>query len=265
MQHKYSWMMMVLFQLVLLSAKAQQPVVTLDYYFNNEYKKGADGQLHRFHYAWEDEASSGYSIWGDLFRKSGARINSLETAPTAASLKGADVYIITDPDTDKETAHPNYISDANITAITAWVKAGGVLVLMANDSANTELKHLNKLAAVFGIHFKDELYKHWVGNEVEMGAIQVPAGNPVFTTAKKVYLKDIAPLGIQAPATAVLTDNSTVVVATAKYGKGTVFAVGDPWFYNEYTNGRLPASAGFENDKAAGDVARWLLQQAKKQ
>jgi unsaturated rhamnogalacturonyl hydrolase len=38
-----------------------------------------------------------------------------------------------------------------------------------------------------------------------------------------------------------------------------VMAVGDPWFYNEYTNGRLPKD--FQNDKAADDVAKWLIRQ----
>ncbi|MFI5139640.1 MAG: hypothetical protein ACHQIM_17600 [Sphingobacteriales bacterium] len=42
--------------------------------------------------------------------------------------------------------------------------------------------------------------------------------------------------------------------AITRYGKGTVFAFGDPWLYNEYTKGRLPP--GFENDKATGDVAQ---------
>jgi unsaturated rhamnogalacturonyl hydrolase len=50
-------------------------------------------------------------------------------------------------------------------------------------------------------------------------------------------------------------------MATAKFGKGTVFAVGDPWFYNEYLDGRkLPAQ--YPNYKAATDLVEWLLKQA---
>jgi unsaturated rhamnogalacturonyl hydrolase len=49
-------------------------------------------------------------------------------------------------------------------------------------------------------------------------------------------------------------------MAVAKYGKGTVFAVGDPWLYNEYTDGRkIPAE--YQNAKAAYELAKWLLQQ----
>src|SRR5450432_1927153 len=68
--------------------------VVLDYYFNNEYKKDASGQMKRFHYTWEDEASSGFSIFGAIFRQYGSATDSLAEAPTAALLKNAAVYII---------------------------------------------------------------------------------------------------------------------------------------------------------------------------
>jgi unsaturated rhamnogalacturonyl hydrolase len=84
----------------------------------------------------------------------------------------------------------------------------------------------------------------------------------IFKTAKKVYLKEYSSLSIQPPATAVLKDANTNVIAVAKVGKGTVFAVGDPWFYNEYTDGRkIPMH--FENYKAAEDLVKWAIQQVK--
>jgi unsaturated rhamnogalacturonyl hydrolase len=53
------------------------------------------------------------------------------------------------------------------------------------------------------------------------------------------------------------------LIAIAKHGKGSVFVIGDPWIYNEYLDGRrLPAE--FENFKAAQDLSRWLLGQARK-
>lgn len=247
--------------LTIPAAKAQTQTVTLDYFFNNEYRKSTSGAIERFHYTWEDTKSSGYSIWGDIFKKNGAALKSLTEEPTVESLKGSDVYIIVDPDTKKETANPNYIEARHIKAISNWVKNGGVLVLLANDSANVELPHFNKLAETFGIHFNDDLYKHVIDKQFEMGAINIPAGNPIFKTAGKVYLKDIATLKLSGKAEAVLTDSNKVIVAIAHYGKGIVFAVGDPWIYNEYTNGRLPSSDGFENDKAAEDITKWLLAQ----
>ncbi|MBC7687398.1 MAG: hypothetical protein H7211_04385, partial [Aquabacterium sp.] len=45
-------------------------------------------------------------------------------------------------------------------------------------------------------------------------------------------------------------------------GKGTVFAVGDPWLYNEYTDGRkIPAE--YQTFSAANELVQWLLLQAK--
>jgi len=241
--------------------KAQQKTVTLDYYFNNEYRKNKAGEQERYHYTWEDTKSSGFSIWGDVFKKNGATLQSLENEPTSNNLKGAGIYIIVDPDTKKETVNPHYIEDRHIKAIADWVKQGGVLLLMANDSANAELPHLNALAAKFGIRFNDDLYKHVIGTQFEMGAINVPANDPVFKTARKVYLKDIATLQLSSPAKPLLMDDEHVIVGTSRYGKGIVVAVGDPWLYNEYTNGRLPAAMGFDNDKAADDLSKWLLGQ----
>ena len=70
-------------------------------------------------------------------------------------------------------------------------------------------------------------------------------------------------LDIKAPAKALVKKDNDVIIATAKYGKGTVLAVGDPWLYNEYVDGRkLPAE--YENYKAAEDLVKWLLAQSKK-
>jgi uncharacterized protein DUF4350 len=239
------------------SASAQ--VVTLDYFFNREFRKSRTGQAERFHYTWEDTAQTGYSIWGHIFRQAGADTKSMNAAPTSTNLKGTDVYILVDPDTEKETGQPNYIESAHIKVIANWVKAGGVLVLLANDSANTELKHFNKLAKKFGIHFNNDLRNKVKGDDFDMAAVMVPDDHPIFTTAKKMYIKDICTLSLKRKAKSAFTDKGDVIMATAKYGKGTVFAVGDPWFYNEYCNGRL--TPGFDNDKAAKDLAVWLLKQ----
>ncbi len=49
-------------------------------------------------------------------------------------------------------------------------------------------------------------------------------------------------------------------MATAKYGKGTVFAVVDPWLYNEYTDGRkLPVE--YDNYAGGQELVRWILSQ----
>lgn len=243
-----------------MEALAQK--VTLDYYFNHEVRTTKSGKTERYHYTWEDKANSGFSIFGAAFKRAGATLDTLGVAPTVGNLRGTAIYIIVDPDTKKESPDPKYILPDNVKQIAAWVRSGGVLVMMANDSANVELPHFNTLAAVFGMHFNDDLQNHVIDDaHFEDGAVNT-TGNPMFKTARKIFMKDVCSIATTSPATPALRNqNGATIIATAKYGKGTVFAVGDPWFYNEYVNGRLPL--GFENDKAANDVVAWLLAQTK--
>ena len=216
------------------------------------------------HYVWDDMANSGFSIWGHIFRMNGARTDSMPVAPTATNLKGASVYIIVDPDDEREVPAPNYPGDRDIAAIEDWVRAGGVLVLMSNDSANCEFVHFNRLAARFGIQFNYDCYHKVTGNQFDMGAFTMTVQDSIFKTSKKIYIKELSTLHLSGPAKPVFTDAGHTIMAVARVGKGTVFAVGDPWFYNEYTDGRkLPPD--FENYNAARDLAQWLLRSAERQ
>jgi unsaturated rhamnogalacturonyl hydrolase len=237
--------------------------VALDYYFNNELKKDAAGRLAPWHYKWDELPNPGFSLWGHLFRSFGASTVALKDAPTAANLKAADIYIIVDPDTEKETERPNFIAPQHVSAITDWVRAGGVLVLMGNDAGNAEFEHFNRLAGQFGIRFKEDSLNRVQGDDFAAGRITPPVGHPIFKTARALYLKEISTLALATPAKSVLEEKGNVVMAVSRLGKGTVFAVGDPWLYNEYVDGRkLPAE--FDNYKAANDLSLWLLQQAKR-
>ncbi|HWB91130.1 MAG TPA: glycoside hydrolase family 88 protein, partial [Puia sp.] len=228
--------------------------VLLDYYFNNERRKDVTGAEVRYHYTWEDLANSGYAIWGHIFRMQGAHTDSLPVAPRADNLKKAAVYIIVDPDNEKESASPNYPNDRDIDAIETWVKAGGVLVLMSNDSANCEFTHFNHLAERFGVHFNFDCYHKVTGSQYAMGAFTMTVQDAIFKSTHKIYIKELSTLKLSGPAKPTFTDAGNVIMAVAKVGKGTVFAVGDPWFYNEYTDGRkLPAD--YENYNAARDLA----------
>lgn len=231
--------------------------VFIDYFFNNEYRKGFDGQPERFHYTLNDRQNSGFYGWGSIFNQLGAQTKSLETAPSEAALKAASVYIIVDPDTKKETDAPHFVEAENIEVIKKWVKAGGTLVLMANDTGNCEIPHFNKLAEVFGIQFSDKAINFVKNDKFEQGQFLIDK-NPILKTARKIYIKELSVLALTNPAESVLTQGTDVILAISKYGKGRVFAVGDPWFYNEYIDGRkLPAD--FDNFKAAKDLAGWLL------
>jgi len=117
-----------------------------------------------------------------------------------------------------------------------------------------------KDAAVFGIHFNGDSYKRVTGLNFPMGAINVDASNPIFKSTNKIYIKELSTLKIQSPAKAVLTKEGNIIMAVAKYNKGTVVVLGDPWLYNEYTDGRkLPKEYG--NYKAAKDLVKWWLKQ----
>ena len=236
--------------------------VTLDYYFNHEMRKDILGNTEQFHYIWEEMDNNGYSLFGNIFRRYGAKINSLKTAPTNENLKNSSVYIIVDPDTEKETAQPNYISESDINSIYNWVNNGGVLLLFGNDSANVEFTHFNKLAEKFGIHFNFDCQNKETGSNFSMSEINLESGNSIFKNVSKVFIKEYSSLNLNAPANAVLKQGDINVAAVAKVGKGTVFAVGDPWFYNEYLDGRkIPAD--YQNYTAAEGLVRWALGQAK--
>jgi unsaturated rhamnogalacturonyl hydrolase len=238
--------------------------VLLDRFFNSEKKKDVGGKDSYWHYVWEERSNGGFSTFGNVFERHGAKLSSLDVAPTADNLKNASVYIIVDPDHIKDNPNPKYVSDINVKTITDWVKAGGVLVLMANDSANCELKYFNHLAAAFGIMFTDKSINMVKNDVFEQGAVLPGNNNPVFKTTKKMYLKEVSALGLHSPAKTTNTvKGDDVIIATSKFGKGTVFAVGDPWLYNEYLDGRkLPAE--YENYKAAEDLVKWLLKNSKK-
>jgi unsaturated rhamnogalacturonyl hydrolase len=245
----------------LMLGEAGTKTVLLDYYFNNERRKDSSGELIRYHYTWEDHAGTGFSLLGELFRRRGAITDSLAVAPTPDNLKRASVYIIVDPDDEREVPQPHYPGPAEIGAIEDWVKSGGVLVLMSNDSANAEFEHFNQLAGRFGIRFNFDDYHKVTGNRYEMGAFDLGRKGPIFGTTGKVFIKELSTLSVMPPAHACFEEGGHVIMAVAKVGRGTVFAVGDPWFYNEYLDGKkLPPE--YENYRAADDLVQWLLRQA---
>ncbi|CAN5458088.1 hypothetical protein BH10ACI2_BH10ACI2_03330 [soil metagenome] len=242
---------------------ARGKTVLLDDYFNHEIRKGKLGTDELFHYKLDERLDSGYSIFMNTFRTGGGKTAQLSAAPTASNLAGASVYIIVDPDTEKETANPKFIGPEHVKAISEWVKNGGVLAIFANDLGNCELDKTNELVKVFGITFdKNSEYKV-LNNDYKMGKVMIPAGNPVLPNTKEIYIKEVSTLTVASPAKSILTVDGKNLMAVSKYGKGSVFVIGDPWLYNEYTDGRrLPYE--YENFKAAQDLGKWLSAQSKK-
>ncbi len=248
--------------LFLLKGHAQKPIVLLDYYYNNEYKTNQEGSSYQYHYIWEDTTMNGYSIWGEIFKNKGANLEKLTTTPNKQNLSKAAIYIIVDPDTQKESPVPHFMQMEEVKIISEWVYNGGILVLLANDSANAELPHFNSLANKFGIHFTNKT-RNAVIKDISVGTILIPKGNAIFKKAKQLYLKGISTIQINHPALPCIQNDGDIIMAMSKYGKGSVFAVGDPWIYNEYiVNIRL--SPSYQNEQAANELTEWLLKQIPK-
>jgi unsaturated rhamnogalacturonyl hydrolase len=236
-----------------------QPVIGLDNWYNHE-TNAKTGKP--FHYLWTDTEFSGYSRWGEIFTTKGARLTTVGK-PDPDVLRKINVYILVDPDTTTETPDPNYFVPEDIKAIQNWVKDGGVLAVLANDAPNCEFTHLNMLMSQFGMTFNHVTLHPVTGTNFEMGACKNLPDHPLFKGVSKIYIKEVSDINLSGTAKAILTENGKVLIAENKYGKGYVFAIGDPWIYNEYIDhDRLPET--FENRKAAENLTDMLLGYVKK-
>jgi unsaturated rhamnogalacturonyl hydrolase len=228
-------------------------IVLLDRFFNNEYRDGS-----RYHYTWEDKHDSGFSWFGQIFGLQGASIASLDGAPTSQNLAKAKVYVIVDPDHKKDNAKPNFINKDHISSIKKWVANGGSLLLMTNDTTNCDVVNVNNLAKVFGIEFTMKNINFVKNDHYPDGVIIPEKENGIFDAAGKLYIKELVTLKVSNKAKVIAKKGSDIVMASANYGKGKVFVIGDPWLYNEYVNGRkLPAD--YKNFEAAVALADWLV------
>ena len=234
--------------------------VLLDAWFNSQKRPDAFGRQVYFHYKWDDQSSSGYSLFGHLFNIFGAQTRTLYSAPTLAALHQAQVYIIVSPDIPVKNPNPHYVQTEDAEQVAEWVKAGSVLVILENDPASADLEHMNLLAGKFGIRFNNVLRNQVDGNKFEMGKIALAGGGPIFHDPHTIYMKEICTISVNYPAISLLRDRGDILMASAKYGKGTVFATVDPWLYNEYTDGRK-LLAEYDNYAAGRELVRWILSQ----
>lgn len=236
--------------------------VLLDCCYNNEWRKDATDTMVRYHYIWSDTTNSGFSQLGKIIRDAGGTLDTLCQPPTRESLREASIYLVVDPDTPKETQSPHYVQPAEAEAIGAWVKTGGVLILFGNDKGNAEFEHFNALAERFGIRFNEVSKNRVQGNNYETGAFDSLPPHPLFKGLTKIFLKEVSTLRLNPPAKPVLASEGDVIMASAEFGKGFVFAVGDPWLYNEYMDQRrLPAD--YQNADAAKNLFRWLFDRVR--
>jgi unsaturated rhamnogalacturonyl hydrolase len=235
--------------------------VLLDAWFNSQTRPDAFAQPVSFHYKWIDKSNSGYSLFGHIFNLQGAQTKTLYESPTAKNLAQAQVYLIASPDIPVKNPHPHFMRAEDADEIAAWVKDGGVLVLMENDPGNADIDHFNLLSELFGMHYNNVLRNTVDGSNFEMGKVEIPASGPIFHQPHTAYMKEICTITASEQASPLLIDHGDTLMAMARFGKGTVFATVDPWLYNEYTDGRkLPST--YDNFAAGKELVRWILAQA---
>jgi unsaturated rhamnogalacturonyl hydrolase len=135
---------------------------------------------------------------------------------------------------------------------------------MANDSAKCDLEHFNKLSSVFGIRFTNKNLNLVKNDEFETGAVSFlgmrtySAHDPGPDT---IFVKELSVLDVKSPAIIYTNKGQNPIIAISKMGRGLVFAIGDPWLYNEYVDGRkLPAK--YKNYTVATGLVKWLLKQS---
>jgi unsaturated rhamnogalacturonyl hydrolase len=243
-------------------ALGQSKMVLMDGWFNSQTRKNAAGQQLLFHYKWDEDSNDGDSFFGRAFQQYGAKLAVQTTAPTLADLKKAQIYIVMSPDIPSKNPKPNYIDKASGDAIEAWVKAGGVLLLFSNDRDNTEFEHFNTLSDRFGMHFNPVLSHHVTEPDHGPGEVMIPAGTGIFGDGFRAYMKDTSTITASGPAKAVVTSKGDVMIAVSHVGKGAVLGVVDPWFYNEYADGRKMRE--YDGWEAAKYIAGWAVKQSKR-
>ena len=238
-----------LLQALALTCSAQgtpHRVVAVDGWHNNEDKP---------HYRWEATYPGGFSELGGILERLGAARKTITEPLTPKSLAGVDCLIIVDPDIPAENPNPQYILPPEVRVVTSWVRNGGILLLLGNDPGNAEFEHLNQLAAVFGLKFLEILH-HDAEGKVKL-TLTGAKDHPVFAGGLKFYAVQVAPLQVTNPlAETLLADNGHSIMAVVPFGKGRVFALGDPWLYNEYIHTQ-------DNYRIAENLFRWLFRQAQ--
>ena len=219
-----------------------QTVVALDGYHNAERAMPE-------HYQWEGTTDGGFSKLANGFREHEVEVRTLRSRIDAASLQGVNLLIVVDPDTPEETPEPKYIEDSEIDVIARWVNDGGRLVLLGNDKGHAEFTHFNKLASHFGIEFLEQTFPKVSGKAI----LEAGGADAIFEGGLKAYLVEVAPLKLSAPAQSMMRVDGTDVMALARVGSGMVFALGDPWLYDEYIERA-------DNVKIATNLFTMLLQ-----
>ena len=75
-------------------------------------------------------------------------------------------------------------------------------------------------------------------------------------------MKEISTISATVKLDSILVEDGKMIMTGEQFGKGYVYALGDPWLYNEYWDTRK-LTTGFENNKAGKNLIEWILSKAK--
>jgi hypothetical protein len=233
-----------------LESQVGRPVVGLDRYYHREARDGRP-----YHYAWDDTTAAGYSELQRLLEGLGAATTSVTEPATQETLAGLSIYLLVTPGTPTTDPATKPLDDKAVEAIASWVEAGGVLILLNNSKGYAEFDHTNKLAERFGIHFNEDVR---FGLDADPQKLQMHTfpDHPFFQGVNKLHMRSVGTLSVEPPAEVVYRFQGDTIMALCRHGKGTVFALGDPWGYNEYID-------FFDNRTALTNVFRSLLARAE--
>ena len=243
-------------QQVATQSFGQGKTILADAWFNAESRMTPAGTKELFYYKWDDASDAGLSFFGHAFERYGVQLDTLRVAPTAASLSSSQVFLIAAPATAGADSGSHVPTKADGDAIEAWVKGGGVLLLIADAASTTDATQLNALSDRFGLHFAaDPSRPQQTGMD---HSVQIPANSEIFSKAQHALMENTCILSLGPLAHPVLKDGTNTVMAVSSAGRGTVVAITSPWLSNKYLDGRS-VSPNFDNFQAASDFAGWLL------
>lgn len=243
-------------------AHGDRPVVALDLYHRKPpmLAIGANvvtGEYGRAvgHYRWDDwYHPNGFATLRAVLEPEFS-CTTIAQRPTSQSLTGVDVLVVANPDLPDWAAPFKPLSEADVEAIAAFVRAGGSLVMLGNaldKSAHGDLETfdrdgLNSLAKPFGLRF----------NEDSTGAVQVaiPPDGDTFNRPMRLYYDNGCSLElIKAPGARckpLIEYKGKALAALSRFGEGNALAIGD---CGSWGNG-LMSLPGYDN----AEVARCLF------
>jgi unsaturated rhamnogalacturonyl hydrolase len=187
----------------------------------------------------------------DVLEKLGRtfQVRSSDEPLNAQTLKGVSLVLIANP-SDKAVAKnppPHHCSAEDVAALTAFVKAGGGVVVMGNqENHNLEIKDFNNLLESFGMK--------WVSKYTDAKQLVIPKSTPVIgglrwayytgnqvviDTSNPAHARSLVDNDLNQKPVGGPRDEPGSLLAVADAGKGHFVAVTDAgWISNDALSGK---------------------------